>query len=127
MTKGPTAGSIDEYVAGFPAATRRVLEEVRGIVRSAAPDATEKISYGVPTFHLNGNLVHFAAFERHLGFYPTPSAIEAFRDELAEYRSAKGSVQFPLDRPMPGDLIRRIVEFRVEENTRVRPKKGRSA
>lgn len=127
MTKRSTAGSIDEYVAGFPAATRRVLEEVRGIVRSAAPDATEKISYGVPTFHLNGNLVHFAAFERHIGFYPTPSAIEAFRDELAEYRSAKGSVQFPLDRPIPADLIRRIVEFRVEEKTRARPKKGRRA
>jgi uncharacterized protein YdhG (YjbR/CyaY superfamily) len=119
----PSAGSIDEYIAGFPPETQRRLQEVRALIASQAPEATETISYGMPTFDLNGrHLVHFAAHTRHLGFYPVPSAMVAFKDELAPYRSGKGSAQFPFDEPLPTDLIRRIVAFRVEENL-ARPKK----
>lgn len=93
--------------------------EMRALLRVAAPDAVETISYAVPTFDLNGrHLVHFAGYERHVGFYPGASGIAAFEDELGAYRKAKGSVQFPLGRPLPAELIRRMVEFRVEEDTR---------
>lgn len=108
--------SIDEYIASFPPNVQEKLEQMRTTIRAAAPDAVEKISYQMPTFALKGNLVHFAAYENHIGFYPTPSGIEQFKDELAVYKSAKGSVQFPLDQPLPLDLVRRIVEFRVAEN-----------
>jgi uncharacterized protein YdhG (YjbR/CyaY superfamily) len=111
-----TASSIDEYIAGFPPATQEALEAVRTVIRSAAPGATETISYAIPTFDLDGrHLVHFAGFKRHIGFYPIPSGVEAFKAELAVYKQGKGSVQFPLGEPMPVDLIRRIVEFRVAE------------
>lgn len=110
-----TVESIDEYIAGFPAGVQKILMEVRRTIRAAAPDATEAIKYQLPTFVLNGNLVHFAAFDKHIGFYPTPSGIAAFEGELSEYHSAKGSVQFPLDRPVPYQLIRKIVEYRVKE------------
>jgi uncharacterized protein YdhG (YjbR/CyaY superfamily) len=111
-----TAGSIDEYIAGFPPATQQVLQEVRTVIRTAAPEATETISYAIPTFDLDGrHLVHFAGFKSHIGFYPIPSGVEAFQAELAAYKQGKGSVQFPLGKPMPVDLIRRIVEFRVSE------------
>ncbi len=111
-----TARTIDEYIAEFPPGTQTVLREVRALIRSVAPEATETISYAIPTFDLNGrHLVHFAGFAHHLGFYPTASGIAAFEDELASYKKGRGSVQFPLDRPMPTDLIRRMVEFRVEE------------
>ena len=117
MPSRSTAGSIDEYIADSSPETQKVLTEVRALVRAAAPGATETISYAIPTFDLNGrHLVHFAAYEHHIGFYPTPSGIAAFEEELAPYKRAKGSVQFPLDRPMPQDLIRRIVEFRVRES-----------
>ena len=117
MTSAATATSIDDYIAGFPPATRKALEQVRALIRGVAPDATEKISYAIPTFDLNGrHLVHFAGYAKHIGFYPIPSGIEAFREELAAYKQGRGSVQFPLDKPMPLDLIRRIVEFRVVEN-----------
>lgn len=106
---------IDEYIAGFPADVREMLGQVRAAIRRAAPDATEAIAYRIPTFVLNGNLVHFAAFKNHIGFYPTSSGIVAFKDELSGYRSAKGSVQFPIDRPMPLALIEKIVRFRVKE------------
>jgi uncharacterized protein YdhG (YjbR/CyaY superfamily) len=116
MPNRSTAESIDEYIAEFPPETRKVLEEVRALIRASAPDATEKISYAIPTFDLGGrHLVHFAGYEKHLGFYPGASGIAAFKEELGPYKSAKGSVQFPLDRPMPADLIRRIVAFRVEK------------
>jgi uncharacterized protein YdhG (YjbR/CyaY superfamily) len=119
MATRATAGSIDEYIAGFPSATQKVLQEVRALIKASAPDATETISYAMPTFDLNGHhLVHFAGYERHIGFYPVPSGIEAFAEELQPYKRAKGSVQFPLGRPLPTELIRRIVEFRVAENTR---------
>ena len=108
--------SIDGYIAGFPADIQVILGKIRSTIRDAAPDAAETINYAVPTFILKGNLVHFAAFESHIGFYPTPSGIEKFMDEISKYKWAKGSVQFPLDKPIPYDLIRRIVLFRVQEN-----------
>ena len=108
--------SIDEYIATFPKATQNILQEVRATIRAAAPDAEEKISYQMPTFFLKGNLVHFAAYANHIGFYPTPSGIEAFKDELSIYEGAKGSVQFPIDQPLPLKLITKIVKFRVTEN-----------
>jgi uncharacterized protein YdhG (YjbR/CyaY superfamily) len=118
MANRPNASTIDEYIAEFPAGTRKGLEEVRAIIRAAAPGATETISYAIPTFDLNGHhLVHFAGYEKHIGFYPVPSGMEAFEEELKPYKRGRGSVQFPLGQPMPTDLIRRIVEFRVKENT----------
>lgn len=111
-----SAKAIDEYVAGFPEETRAVLQEMRTIIAAAAPDAVETMSYAIPTFDLHGrHLVHFAGYESHIGFYPAPSGIAAFKDELKPFKSAKGSVQFPLDRPLPANLIWRIVAFRVEE------------
>jgi uncharacterized protein YdhG (YjbR/CyaY superfamily) len=107
--------TVDEYIAGFPRDVQTILKQVRATIRKAAPDAEEAIKYRVPTFVLNGNLVHFAAFKNHVGFYPTPSGIKEFKDELSPYESAKGSVQFPLDKPMPLKLIERIVKFRVKE------------
>jgi uncharacterized protein YdhG (YjbR/CyaY superfamily) len=108
--------SIDEYIAAFPKETQKILEEVRATIKAAAPHAKEKISYQMPTFDLKGNLVHFAAFKNHIGFYPTPTGIEKFKKELSVYEGAKGSVKFPLDKPIPYDLIRKIVLFRVKEN-----------
>lgn len=115
MERHSTARTIDEYVRGLPPKTRRVLQELRATIRAAAPGAEETMNYAIPTFKLNGNLVHFAAFESHVGFYPTPSGITAFKKELAKYKSSKGSVQFPLDQPMPLQLVSRIVKFRVAE------------
>lgn len=116
MTGRPVADSIDDYIAGFPEETRAALEEMRALIRASAPDATETISYAMPTFDMGGHhLVHFAGYERHIGFYPVPSGIEAFKEDLRPYKSGKGSVQFPLGKPLPVELIRRIVEFRVEE------------
>ena len=118
MANRSTASSIDEYIAEFPAETQVVLEELRALIRASAPDATETISYAIPTFDLNGHhLVHFAGYEKHVGFYPTGGGVEAFKQELRPYKSGKGSVQFPLGQPLPRDLIRRIVEHRVAENT----------
>jgi uncharacterized protein YdhG (YjbR/CyaY superfamily) len=108
--------SIDEYIAGFPPDVQAILQQIRSTVREAAPDAQETIKYHMPTFTLHGNLVHFAAFAKHIGFYPVPTGIEAFKQELAPYKQGKGSVQFPLDKPISYDLIRRIVAFRVQEN-----------
>jgi uncharacterized protein YdhG (YjbR/CyaY superfamily) len=108
--------TMDGYIATFPKAIQELLERMRQTIREAAPEAVESISYQMPTFKLNGNLVHFAAFKHHIGFYPTPSGIEAFKKELATYESSKGSVQFPMDKPIPLDLVKRIVEFRVKEN-----------
>ena len=108
--------SIDEYIAAFPEDVQKILRELRAVIKAAAPEAEEKFSYQMPTFALHGNLVHFAAHKSHIGFYPTPSGIEAFKEELAVYKGAKGSVQFPLDKPLPWDLIARIVRFRVVEN-----------
>jgi len=108
--------TIDEYISCFPAEVREKLEKLRAVIKTAAPTAAEKISYRMPTFYLNGNLVHFAAFSGHIGFYPTPEGIDEFETELSVYKRGKGSVQFPLDQPLPLELIRRIVEYRVREN-----------
>lgn len=113
---GAPSGDIDAYIAGFPEEVQAILGKVRRAIRKAAPEAEEAIAYQMPTFRLNGNLVHFAAFKKHLGFYPTPSGIENFRKELAPYATSKGAIQFPLDRPVPYALIGRIVKFRVKEN-----------
>ena len=108
--------NIDEYIANFPKDIQTILEKVRAKIRKAAPNAEETINYGIPTFTLHGNLVHFAAFKSHIGFYPTPSGIEKFKKELSVYEGAKGSVQFPLDKPIPYILIGKITTFRVKEN-----------
>jgi uncharacterized protein YdhG (YjbR/CyaY superfamily) len=108
--------TIDEYIAGFPREVQEILQKIRMTIHAAAPEAQEKISYQMPTFFLKGNLVHFAAFKDHIGFYPVPSGIEKFKKELSVYKQGKGSVQFPLDQPMPYDLITKIVKFRVKEN-----------
>lgn len=114
MPERSAATTIDEYLAEFPAQVRARLERVREIAREVAPDAVETISYAIPTFDLNGHhLVHFAGFAKHIGLYPTPSGMEAFEDELSRYKRGKGSVQLPLDQPLPEDLIRRLVEYRV--------------
>lgn len=108
--------SIDAYIAGYPPDVQEILQKIRLTIRNAAPDAQETIKYQLPTFTLKGNLVHFGAFKKHIGFYPTPTGTAKFRKELSVYKGAKGSVQFPLDRPIPYALIRKIVRFRVKEN-----------
>jgi uncharacterized protein YdhG (YjbR/CyaY superfamily) len=108
--------TVDDYIKGSPKEARDILETIRATIQKAAPGATEKISYGMPTFELHGNLVHFAAFKKHIGFYATPTGHDKFRKELAKYRHGKGSVQFPLDEPLQLELISKIVKFRVKEN-----------
>lgn len=116
QTSRSTPNTIDEYIAGFPEAVQRLLEQMRRAIREAAPQAREAIKYRMPTFVFHGNLVHFAAFKQHIGFYPTPSGIEAFEQELSAYERSKGTIRFPLDKPIPYDLVRKIVELRVREN-----------
>jgi len=113
--------SINEYILTFPIEVQKILIELRTLIQNAAPQATEKISYQIPTFYLNGNLVHFAAYKNHIGFYPTSSGISQFSEELKKYKTSRGTVQFPIDQPIPKDLIKKIVEFRVNENT-LKPK-----
>jgi len=108
--------SIDEYIANFPQEIQEILQELRATIHGAAPGAEEAISYQMPTFKLEGNLVHFAAYKNHIGFYPTPSGIENFKEELSAYEGAKGSVKFPINQPLPLDTIAKIVKFRVKEN-----------
>ena len=107
--------TIEEYIVDFPENIREALQNLRRVIKRTAPGAEEAINYGIPTFKLNGNLVHFAAFKKHVGFYPNPSAIEAFKNELSAYEISKGSVKFPLDKPIPFDIIEEIVKFRVKE------------
>ena len=116
VMQAPKPNNIDEYIAAFPKHTQQILEQIRTTIKKAAPDAQEAISYAIPTFKLNGNLVHFAAFKNHIGFYPTPMGVDEFRAELSVYKEGKGSVQFPLDQPMPLELITRMVKFRVDKN-----------
>lgn len=118
--------NIDEYIQNFPAEVQALLNTLRAAIRSAAAEAIEKMSYQMPTYHLNGNLVHFAAYKKHIGFYPAPSGIAAFQEELKIYKTSKGAVQFPIDRPLPLDLIKQIVAFRVAENSRSADKANRS-
>jgi len=114
--KNLKTSSIDEYIAGFHADLRVILQKVRQTIHEAAPDAKEKIAYGIPTFALEGNLVHFAAFKEHIGFYPDPRGIEEFMDKLAKYRSGKGTIQFPLNEPIPYELIKEVTLWRVSDN-----------
>ena len=111
---GPT--TIDEYIAGFPSDVQAILHKIRQTIREAAPDAEETIKYCMPTFTLKGNLVYFAAFKHHIGFYPAPSGIEQFKSAVAAYETGKGTLQFPFDQPIPYDLISEVVKFRVGEN-----------
>lgn len=108
--------TIDEYIAGFPKEVQQLLQQLRITIKKAAPKAEEKISYGIPTFTLNGNLVHFGGYKKHIGFYPAPSGIEAFEKELAPYVAGKGTIQFPIDKPLPLKLITQVVKFRVAKN-----------
>ena len=108
--------TINDYIAYFPDSTQEILQNIRSTIKRVAPDATEKISYGIPTFWLKGNLVHFAGYEHHIGFYPGSGGISEFASELGDYNTSKGTVQFPLDKPIPYELIEKIVAFRVAQN-----------
>lgn len=116
MEKKITFTSIDEYILQFPSEIQKILETLRRVIKETVPEAEEKISYQMPTFYLHGNLVHFAAYKKHIGFYPTSSGITAFKSEIEVYKSSKGAVQFPLGLPLPYELISEIVKFRAAEN-----------
>lgn len=115
--------TVDDYIRSFPEEVQLILEKVRATIRQAAPEATETIKYAMPTYVYNGNLVHFAAYKNHIGFYPAPVGIESFQKELSVYKGGKGSVQFPIDQPMPLDLIARVVAFRYLQNAEKKVKK----
>ena len=117
--------NIDEYIAGFPQDVQEILEKMRLTIRKAAPDAEETIKYKIPTFTLKGNLLSFAAYKKHIGFYPAPAGNEKFRNALSVYRAGKSSVKFPLDKPIPFDLISKIVKFRIKENLERAEAKGK--
>jgi uncharacterized protein YdhG (YjbR/CyaY superfamily) len=121
----PAYHTIDEYIGLFPAETQKILQELRAVIHAAAPGAVEKISYQMPAFALKGNLVYFAAWKDHIGFYPTSSGTQAFQQELSAYETSKGTVKFPIDQPLPLDLVSRIVKFRVEENLKKAAGKGK--
>lgn len=110
--------TIDEYIATFPQSTQKLLQQIRSVIAETAPDAKEAISYMMPTFKLNGNLIHFAGYKSHIGLYPGPVAIEAFKEELRQYETSKGAIQFPLDKPLPLDLVKKIVEYRVKQSVK---------
>lgn len=117
--------NVESYIATFPKETQKLLEQIRQTIRSVAPTATEKIGYGIPTFVLNGNLVHYAGYKNHIGFYPGVAGIEKFQEELSVYKGAKGSVQFPLDQPLPLKLVSEITKFRVVQNEQKPTTKGK--
>lgn len=109
--------TIKEYISAAPLDRQKMLKEIYSVIKSAAPKATESIKYGMPTFELNGNLVHFAAMKNHLGFYPSPSGIDAFKDKLKAFKTSKGCIRFPYNKPIPFSLVKQIVKFRVKENS----------
>jgi uncharacterized protein YdhG (YjbR/CyaY superfamily) len=113
---GAKINNIDEYISGFPESTRKILEQIRSTIKKAAPAAEETIKYSMPAFTLNGNLVYFAAFKNHIGLYPAPSGDDAINNELSLYKAAKGTLRFPFDKPIPYDLISRVVKLRIKEN-----------
>lgn len=121
----PVLQTVDEYIAGFPKDTQKLLKQLRSTIRRAAPQAEEVISYQMPAYNFYGRLVYFAAYEKHIGFYPMPSAIEKFKKQLADYNTSKGTVQFPLDEPLPLALITKITAFRVNENLQAAEVKGK--
>ena len=124
MEKAVKFKSVDEYFSTLPDVTKSLLEQVRGTIKKAAPTATEVISYNMPAFKLHGVLVYYAAYKEHIGFYPTAAPIEVFKEELSSYKWSKGAVQFPINRPIPIDLITRIVKFREQQDlTKVKKKK----
>jgi uncharacterized protein YdhG (YjbR/CyaY superfamily) len=114
MDKNPE--TVDEYIAQFIPDVQKTLNEIRSFIKREVPEAMEKISYGIPTFYLNGNLVHFAAFKDHYGFFPSPSGIDQFEKELAPYRSGKGTLRFALDKPIPWTILKKVIRFRIKEN-----------
>jgi len=124
-TSRPDFNTIDEYIATFPLEVQKILNSLRQTVFADEPAATEKISYQMPTFYLHGNLVHFAAYKNHIGFYPAPTGIEQFARELSRYEGSKGAIRFPIDQPLPLDLIARIVKYRVGENLAKADKKAK--
>ena len=115
ITPGTKFKTTEEYISVFPATTQKILQELRGIIKKAAPEATEVISYNMPAYKLNGILVYFAGYENHIGFYPTASGIEAFKKDFSDYKFSKGAVQFPIDKPLPSALITKIVQFRIAQ------------
>ena len=115
-TMNTAVKTVDDYIAGFPAATQVKLQQFRNIIKKAAPKATEVISYGIPTFVLEGNLVHFGGYKNHLGFYPGPAGITAFKEAFSIYKGSKGAIQFPIDKALPASLITKVVKFRVKQN-----------
>ena len=117
--KQAPAKDIEEYIAGFPSNVQKILQKIRLTIRQAAPGSEEAIKYQIPAFTLNGNLIFFAAYKKHIGLYPAPRGVEKFKKELSAYEGGKGTVQFPLDEPAPFDLISRIVKFRVAENLEI--------
>ena len=116
ISKKHKVQTIDQYIKAFPKDIQHILEKIRRTIQKAAPEAEEAISYQIPTFKLHGNLVHFAAFKNHIGFYPASKAIEVFKSELSSYKTSKGAIQFPFDKPIPFSLISKITRFRVKEN-----------
>ncbi len=116
MARMKSYASVDAFIEDFPSEVQKILIRLRETIRKAAPEAEETINYGIPTFKLKGNLVHFSAYKKHIGFYPAPSAVIAFGKDLKSYKCSKGAVQFPLDKPVPYELVSRIVRFRVNEN-----------
>jgi len=122
MKQQSKESTIDEYISQFPKHIQNILNEFRNIIKQEAPQAKEAISYQMPTFKLNGNLVHFAAFKDHIGFFPTPSPIVFFKKELSKYETSKGTIRFPLNKPIPFDIVRKIVKYRVKENMKKSPK-----
>jgi uncharacterized protein YdhG (YjbR/CyaY superfamily) len=123
QTDKPKPTDIDSYIADFPEATQALLQQIRATIQAAAPGATETISYAIPTFVYYGNLVHFAGYKEHIGFYPGAAGIEAFKEDISKYKWAKGSVQFPLNEPLPLDLVTRIVNYRLAQNVAKATKK----
>lgn len=123
--KSTTATDVEGYIATYPATTQRLLKQLRKVIRQLAPEAEESISYQMPAYKLKGPLVYFGVHNKHIGFYPTPSAVTAFQAQLKDYTCSKGAIQFPLDKPLPLELIRNIVSFRVDENKRKADKKKR--
>jgi len=114
--KSPPAESIDAYIADFPEDIRKILKTIRATIRKAAPKAEETIKYAMPTFTLDGNLIHFAAFQKHIGLYPAPTGVQGWDEALAPYAAGKGSLQLPLDKPIPLTLISKIVKFNAKRN-----------
>lgn len=114
--KKPAAETVDAYIGGFPPGVQEKLRELRQTIRAAAPGATEKMSYGMPAYEQNGILAYFGGYKQHIGFYPAPNGIQAFEEEVAPYHSSKGTLKFPLNKPLPYDLLARIVKYRAEQN-----------